>query len=136
MLKYEVSYGGVEKSLEDTIRLHANSSLYQQLLTTYFAPHLSNLRHLLFYPDNIPLHKTPAMLTWFEENRLELIDVPAYSHEFNTVVYVWSWLKNYMQKQQSKNKLELEPAFDNGCESIPRNSLFIILMFMIFIIFG
>ena len=101
-----------------------NSSLYQQLLTTYFAPHLSNLRHLLFYPDNIPLHKTPAMLTWFEENRLELIDVPAYSHEFNTVVYVWSWLKNYMQKQQSKNKLELEPAFDNGCESIPRNSIF------------
>jgi len=99
---------------------YMNSSLYQQLLTTYFAPHLSNRRHLFFYQDNIPLHKTPAMLTWFEENRLELIDVPAYSPQFNAIEYVWSWLKNYVQKQQPKNKVELEQAIDNGCDAIPQ----------------
>ena len=60
------------------------------------------------------------MLTWFEENRLELIDVPAYSPEFNAIEYLWSWFKNSVQKKQSKNKVELEQAIDNGCEAIPQ----------------
>jgi transposase len=99
---------------------YMNSLLYQQLLTTYLATHISNHRHRFFYQDNIPLHKTPAMLTWFEENRLELIDVPAYSPEFNAIEYVWSWLKNYVQRQQPKTKVELEQAIDNGCDAIPQ----------------
>lgn len=99
---------------------YMNSLLYQQLLTTYLAPHISNHRHRFFYQDNIPLHKTPAMLTWFEENRLKLIDVPAYSPEFNAIEYVWSWLKNYVQRQQPKTKVELEQAIDNGCDAIPQ----------------
>ncbi len=57
------------------------------------------------------------MLTWFEENQLELIDVPAYSPEFNVIEYVWSWLKNYVQIQQPKTKVELEQAIDNGCDA-------------------
>jgi transposase len=60
------------------------------------------------------------MLTWFEENRLELIDVPAYSPEFNAIEYVWSWLKNYVQRQQPKTKVELEQAIDNECDAIPQ----------------
>jgi transposase len=99
---------------------YMNSLLYQQLLTTYLALHISNHRHRFFYQDNIPLHKTPAMLTWFEENRLELIDVPAYSPEFNAIEYVWSWLKNYVQRQQPKTKVELEQAIDNECDAIPQ----------------
>ncbi len=58
---------------------YMNSSLYQQLLTTHLTPHISNRRHLFFYQDNIPLHKAPAMLTWFEDNRLKLLDVPGYA---------------------------------------------------------
>ncbi|CAF1275737.1 unnamed protein product [Rotaria magnacalcarata] len=75
---------------------YMNSSLYQQLLTIHLLPHISNHRNRLFYQDNIPLHKTSAMLTWFKDNRLELIDVPGYSPEFDAIEYVWSWLKNYV----------------------------------------
>ncbi|CAF1362278.1 unnamed protein product [Rotaria sp. Silwood1] len=100
---------------------YMNSSLYQQLLTTHLLPHISNRRNRFFYQDNIPLHKTPAMLTWFKDNRLELIDVPGYSPEFNAIEYVWSWLKNYVQGQQPKTKVELEQAIDNACDAISQN---------------
>jgi transposase len=92
-----------------------NSSLYQQLLTTHLTPHISKLHHNFFYQDNIPLHKTPNMLAWFEDNGLELIDIPSYSPEFNAIEYVWSWLKKYVQTQQPKTQTELEQAIDLMC---------------------
>jgi hypothetical protein len=84
------------------------SLLYQQLLTTYLTLHISKLHHVFFYRDNIPSHKTPIILTWCEDNGLELIDVPSYSPEFNAIEYVWPWLKKYVQAQPLKTKTELE----------------------------
>jgi transposase len=52
------------------------------------------------------------MLAWFEDNGFELIDVPSYSPEFNAIEYVWSWLKKYVQAQQTKTQTELEQAID------------------------
>ena len=97
-----------------------NSSLYRRLLATHLTPHISKRRDRFFYQDNIPLHHTSAVLTWFEDNRLQLIDVPSYSPEFNAIKYVWSWLKKYVQAQQPKTKMELEQAIDNTCDAIPQ----------------
>jgi hypothetical protein len=33
---------------------------------------------------------------------------------------VWSWLKNYVQGQQPKIKVELEQTIDNACDAIPQ----------------
>ena len=49
------------------------------------------------------------MLTWFEDNQLEVIDVSNYSPELNAIEYVWSWLnKNDKKAQQLKTRLQLE----------------------------
>lgn len=96
---------------------YMNSLLYQQLLDKHLTPHMSNLHHRLFYQDNIPLHRAPIVLTWFQNKGLKLIDVPAYCPEFNAIEYVWSWLKNYVQTQQPKSKTELELAIDSGCNA-------------------
>ncbi|CAF1246158.1 unnamed protein product [Adineta ricciae] len=78
-----------------------DSLLYQQLLTAHLIPHIPNHRRRTFYQDNIPLHKTPPMLTWFEENRSEFVDAP-----------------ELRSKTTTKN--ELEQAINNGCDAIPQ----------------
>ncbi len=67
---------------------YMNLSLYQQLLTTHLTSHTSNRCYRFFYQDNIPLHRTPTMLTWVENNRLELLDISGYLSEFNVIEYV------------------------------------------------
>jgi len=87
---------------------------YKKLLSEKVKPLLDNMlqeSNYYFQQNNASIHRCKTVMTWFEYNKMSLIEWPPRSHHINLIENVWKILSNivYDQKQfQNKEDLWLQ----------------------------
>ncbi len=60
--------------------------------------------------DNLPVHKTRAVLSEFEKAEVEVLFLPPYSPDLNPIEMCWSKLKTYLKQIAARNYAALNEA--------------------------
>lgn len=60
--------------------------------------------------DGAPCHKAKKCLTWFKDNKVQLLDWPGNSPDLNPIENLWARLKRVVASKRSSNKRDLIAA--------------------------
>ncbi len=55
-----------------------------------------------YLQDNDPKHTSKLAMTWFDHNRIFLLDYPSYSPDLNSIENIWGWIKKKLSKIRPK----------------------------------
>ena len=57
---------------------------------------------IVFQQDNDPKHTSKLAKKWFVDNKVEVMDWPAYSPDLNPIENVWSYLKSQLCQYETE----------------------------------
>lgn len=77
-----------------------------------------NSENYYFQQDNAPCHKAQAVIRWFDENRVNLLDWPPQSPDLSPIENLWHILKEKVRKRNYSSKNALKEAVFQEWESI------------------
>lgn len=71
--------------------------------------------------DNLAVHKTRAVLSEFEQAKIEVLFLPPYSPDLNPIEMCWSKLKTYLRAKATRNYEALYQAISAALLTITAN---------------
>jgi transposase len=100
-----------------------NSAKYIDGLDNALAPHLP-LGRRRFIQDGVPFHWTRAVVDWFADHRVRLIeDFPAKSPDLNAIEYIWGWMKHAVAGYEPHDAASLEAAILEAWGNLSQNTI-------------
>ncbi len=78
--------------------------------------------NIIFQQDNCPIHKASCVASYLRENRIEVLEWPAYSPDLNIIQNLWFIVKKRRAKE-TLNWENLEEAVFRVWDQIPPESV-------------
>ncbi|CAF2090964.1 unnamed protein product [Rotaria magnacalcarata] len=63
-----------------------------------------------YVQDNAPCHKSAFSMKWFKKNKINLLDWPAVSPDFNAIENLWDIIDNKLNDYRLNNVNDLQQA--------------------------
>jgi hypothetical protein len=92
---------------------------------------------LIFMQDNAPIHTARAVLAWFEEYGINVMEWPPYSPDLNPIEHLWFRLKELVNELHPELKTMsgdyetvkkvMIPALQSAWEAIPEDLIYCLL---------
>ena len=73
--------------------------------------------------DNVPFHKSKAVLCAFDEAWIPYVFLPPYSPDLPPIEEMWSKVKNYLKRQAARTAKTFDDAISNILKSITINNV-------------
>ncbi|CAF2231729.1 unnamed protein product [Rotaria magnacalcarata] len=82
-----------------------------------------------YVQDNAPCHKSAFSMKWFKKNKINLLDWPAVSPDFNVIENLWDIIDNKLNDYRLNNVNDLQQAIleiwtkisNETCENLVRS---------------
>ena len=98
-----------------------NHKKYIEVLGEYLLPSMPTSNQFLFQQDNARVHTVNAVYKWLKEHAVRVLyPWPAYSPDFNPIEHVWSWMSQYVSKQNPTDKHSLKDAILRSWSAVNR----------------
>lgn len=65
---------------------------------------------VIFQQDNAPCHTARKSITWFQQNRIKLLEWPPQSTNLNPIEYLWARVKKHIHTRKCNFITELKKA--------------------------
>ena len=91
-----------------------NGDLFATYIRQEVAPHLRSGDILVM--DNLQTHKVKGVAEAVEERDARVLDLPAYSPDFNPIEQVFSKIKNELRRRELRTITALEDAFGESLD--------------------
>jgi len=104
------------------IRPIMDQNVYVDILETVMLPYAEYKMPLLwvFQQDNDPKHTSRKARSWFETNRVNVLEWPAQSPDLNPIENLWSDVKKDVSKAKPKNNMDLWATVQVSWKNIPK----------------
>lgn len=101
-----------------------NQLEYRNILENSLIPSIELLidpnDQAIFQQDNAPCHKARSVMTWFEENGIDILPWPARSPDLNPIEHLWNDLDLKLLEKTHNNLAELQVALTKLWNEIPK----------------
>ena len=102
-----------------------NAELYKEVLEGEFLWSIEHClqkrdqQNMVFQQDNAPCHKARSIMSWFDDNGIQLLDDPPQSPDLNPIENLWRILKHKLHQDGTINTAEkLWNQFEKEWENI------------------
>ncbi len=101
-------------SVFSTFQGYLNSDAYITLLNNNILPRVERFNGWTFVQDNASFHTTTPVRNWFPQHNMHLLQLPAYSPEYNPIESVWGWIKNNVRHRAPHDNASLQAAVNGA----------------------
>ena len=96
------------------------SAAYTTNLNTHLSRYHRHLQQRSFIHDGSSTRTAKSTREWFEEQKLDIIQLPPHSPQFNAIEEVRAWIKHKVRQSMPTSAETLRAACQSAIDSLPQ----------------